>query len=73
MVKNTILGDLFVCHFVRGTLKLFLIHSFDQEASEFIPLHVTVSVDVNFVEQEAEPVDEVTLLIRVLVWDHLLH
>lgn len=73
VLSNGVLADDLIAGECASHRKLFLIDSLDKEASELVPLHETVAVDVNLLEQLGQADDQVCLLGGVLVWNDAAH
>ena len=53
-------------------MQLPLIYSFNEETSELVPLHKSIAIDVDLLEERAKPMHQIRLFLR-LIRNHLSH
>ena len=62
---NIFLNDLFVWD-IASLMQLPLIYSFYEEASELVPLHKAIAINVDLLEQRAKAMHQIRLFLRLI-------
>ena len=68
LCHDILLNDLFVWD-ISSLMQLPLIYSFDEKARELVPLHKTIAIDVDLLEQRAKAMHQIRLLFRLIGYD----